>query len=100
MVKYKKKTQRMAVMEYLQTGHSITSLQAISLFGCTRLSGVIHYLRESHEIRTELLEVKTRYGVATIARYHLVNAKPQPEEHENQISFFDRAPKHLGKFPG
>ena len=78
----KSRTQRGDVLNYLKTGMHLTSIQAISQFGCTRLSGVIHYWRNrGHDIKTELIEVRGRYGPATVARYTM-----------KQISYLDPAP--------
>lgn len=37
--------QRAQVLDYLKRNGKITSMEAIELFGCTRLSGRIHDLR-------------------------------------------------------
>lgn len=51
----------------------ITSLEAIQLYGATRLSGVIYRLKHIHHLNiiTEQEKVPTRYGVAYVARYKL-----------------------------
>lgn len=51
----------------------ITSLEAIQLYGATRLSGVIYRLKNIHHLNiiTEQEKVPTRYGVAYVARYKL-----------------------------
>ena len=68
----KSRTQRGDVLNDLKTGLPLTSINAISQFGCTRLSGVIHYWRgRGHNIKTELIEVRTRYGHSTVARYSM-----------------------------
>lgn len=38
-------TQNKLIREYLESGHSITPLDALKLFGCFRLSARIHDLR-------------------------------------------------------
>ena len=50
---------------------SITSLQAITDLGNTRLSATIHTLRkEGYPIETESVKVKTRWGTTTtVANY-------------------------------
>ena len=55
--------QRAQVLDYLKRNGKITSMEAIELFGCTRLSGRIHDLRtEGYTILTEMTEGKTRSG--------------------------------------
>lgn len=70
-------TQEDLVMKHLQEHGSITSLDAIKLFGATRLSAIIYRLRHNRglEITSEYEKVTTRYGFKTkVARYIL---KPQ-----------------------
>ena len=56
-------TQRKQILEHLKKHGKITSMEAIELFGCTRLSGRIHDLRtEGYTILTEMTEGKTRSG--------------------------------------
>lgn len=65
-----KRTQKQDVLNYLKRYKSITSLKAIQLYGATRLSGIIYTLRsEGYDIKTDLKNVKTRYGNANIAVY-------------------------------
>ena len=70
----KTKSQKSEVLKYLQTHkRGITSLQAINLFGATRLSDIIFRLRqEGWDIITEMITKKNRYGhVTTYACYKL-----------------------------
>lgn len=54
------------VLNYLETHRGITSLEAIELFGDTRLSSTIHNLRKKgYTIVTVERECNTRYGTAT-----------------------------------
>lgn len=66
-------TQINDVKKYLEThSEGITSLQAIQMFGATRLSGIIYVLRNKHgmNIITENKTVKNRYGsTSNIAVY-------------------------------
>ena len=71
----KTKTQKSEILRYLMTHkRGITSIQAIELFGATRLSDIIFRLRkEGYDIVTEQVTRKTRYGhVTTFAVYKLV----------------------------
>lgn len=65
-------SQRRAVVDYLERYGSITSKEANEKLGCSRLAAHICYLRKhGWHITTEDVEVTTRYGKATIARYHI-----------------------------
>ena len=57
-----KTTQTSEVLKYLKEEGSITSLQAINLFGATRLSDIIFRLRKHHNIETQKILTKNRYG--------------------------------------
>ena len=68
-----KMTQEKAVLQHLKENGSITSWDAITLFGATRLSAIIYLLRkQGYEIDATDLTVKNRYGNATtVAKYIL-----------------------------
>lgn len=68
-----KMTQEKAVLQHLKENGSITSWDAITLFGATRLSAIIYLLRkQGYDIETTDLTVKNRYGNATtVAKYIL-----------------------------
>ena len=76
-----KKTQLQKVGEYLNAGHKLTSLEALNLFGVARLAAVVHKLRDrGTPVKTEMIEVRTRFGSATVARYFVEGARgPQRE---------------------
>lgn len=62
------------ILKYMETHkRGITPLTAMEKFGCMRLSGRIHDLRErGYEISSELVEVRNRYGEkCRVARYTL-----------------------------
>lgn len=66
------KTKR--ILEYLQTGRSITNMAAMQLYGETRLGDVIYRLRkQGYQIDTTMVERedeegKTVYGVYTLSK--------------------------------
>ena len=63
------------VKQWLESGKTITSKQAIDTLGCTRLSAVIFQLRHAYgmPIADELIEVKNRNGrYVKIAKYFLL----------------------------
>lgn len=68
-----RKTQQQAVLEWLQTGAGITSMEAFKHLGATRLSAIIFELRaKGHEIESENVQVKNRFGSpVTVVRYFL-----------------------------
>lgn len=66
-------TQTQAVLEWLQTNASISSMEAIQNFGATRLSAIIFNLRKhGYNIETVWCEGRDRFGNQTrFARYYL-----------------------------
>lgn len=71
-------TQNEMILKFLQThSEGITPNDAKDLFGCMRLSGRIHDLRDlGHIIKTEYETSKNKFGRnTTYARYKLVIGK-------------------------
>ena len=68
-----KKSQISEVIKHLRKYKSITSLEAIELYGATRLSSIIYILRDKgFGIETEMTQGKNRYGhVTNYAIYRL-----------------------------
>ena len=72
-----KNTYTYQVKNWLESGKSITSKQAIDEFGCTRLSAVIFVLRNEYAmpIIADEVQVKNRNNRwVKIAKYHLDSA--------------------------
>mgnify|MGYP001318059311 CR=1 FL=1 len=70
-------TQDNRILEHLKKGQTITALEALELFGCFRLSAVIHRLRENYEIDTNFV-TKRLYrsnDKKTFAEYVLIGEK-------------------------
>ncbi len=69
-------TKTKAVLDWLKTHDSISSMEAIENFGATRLAAIIFNLRErGHDIETVRCSDTDRYGnVVRFARYHLRDA--------------------------
>ncbi len=62
-------TQKDRILEYMKLGFSITPLEALSRFGCFRLSSIIYDLKaEKHRIHTELIQC----GKKRFAQYRLL----------------------------
>lgn len=68
-----RKTQKQAVLEWLQTGAGITSMEAFRELGVTRLSAIIFNLRkDGHDIEGESIESVSRFGAKVkFTRYRL-----------------------------
>lgn len=66
-------TQTEAILSHLKKHGSITSLDAIKKYGCTRLSGRIYDLKkEGVKISGYLVNVKNRFGdLCTVKKYYL-----------------------------
>ena len=65
-------TQKSKVMSHLQSGQSITPIDALERYGCFRLAAIIHTLKHDYgmDIKTELIKNKygTKYGKYTLAK--------------------------------
>ena len=72
------KARKDKILKYLKTHkRGITTLQAVNLFGETRLSGRIYDLRrDGHVIDSEWVEVMNRDGKKVqVVAYHLIKEK-------------------------
>ncbi|RLC36946.1 hypothetical protein DRH27_04450 [Candidatus Falkowbacteria bacterium] len=69
----KKLTQVEVIKRHLQSGKTITSLQAFKKWGITRLSAIIWTLRNEHGlfVRDETVVVQSRWQPTSVARYSL-----------------------------
>lgn len=74
-----------AVLQWLKTGASISSMEAIENFGATRLSAIIFNLKKKgHNIETVMCEGHDRYGnPMRFARYYL--RKPQTTSEDSVL---------------
>ena len=65
------------IMRHLHNKGPITSLQAINLYGITRLSAVIHSLRrkEHVDIKDQWLVVKNRFGHDSMVKEYYIERK-------------------------
>jgi hypothetical protein len=72
-VKVKKISQKDRVLQHLKDLNSITSWEAFSDYGITRLSAVIFNLKEyGHKISSEIIDSTNRYGNPThYSKYQL-----------------------------
>jgi len=55
-------TQKSKVREHLQSGQSITPIDALERYGCFRLAAIIHALKNDYGMNIETELVKNKYG--------------------------------------
>lgn len=68
-MKIKKPTQASRILDWLQSGKTITAIQALNHLGCFRLAARIEELRTSgHSIETQMVPLKE----TKVARYSLL----------------------------
>jgi len=62
-----------AVLSHLQQFGTITSIEAVEMFGATRLAAIVFELRKrGYKIRTEDVPFVDRFGSSGVcAKYHL-----------------------------
>lgn len=73
-----KQTQTEEVLAHLIKHGSITSLEAIKKYGCTRLSAMIYkYRARGYEIETHSKVVKNRYGNTTTYAVYILKEMPK-----------------------
>jgi len=70
------KGQKAAVLNYLKSGHTLTTKEAVDRFGCTRLPARISdYRAEGYRFAEEWVTGETRYGTPTrFKRYKLMES--------------------------
>lgn len=77
---YTRKTQRESIKQFLQAGNSLTSLEALSLFGAYRLAAHIHILKTRDGMQIETKMGRDHNGL-TYARYSLAKGTPMVPHH-------------------
>ena len=79
-----RKTKTSEVLRHLQEHGSITSLEAIELFGATRLSAIIFNLRRAgYDISTETVGAKDRYGHAVNYAKYIYHSRDELDEQKS-----------------
>jgi hypothetical protein len=69
-------SQLQEVLKYMQETGPITSIDAIKMFGATRLSAIIYDLKaKGHDIESEMVSVVNRYGKTTRVSSYTLEAK-------------------------
>lgn len=68
-----KKSRQQKLLKYLKTFKTITSLEAINMFGETRLSARIYDMKkDGYRFETSRVRVPTRDGWTYVAQYKLL----------------------------
>ena len=62
MEQTQKVTMKDRILDYIKAFKSITTFEAFTELGCTRLSEYIRQLREDYDVKDELLSRVNRYG--------------------------------------
>ena len=76
-----KKSQMLMIREHLRTKGTITSMEAIKLYGCTRLSAKIFNLkRAGWEIDSIPTPGTNRYGETTVFSTYRYVSEPERKE--------------------
>lgn len=74
------KGQRNAILNHLRNVGSITSMEAFNLYGVTRLSAIIHDLRDmGFPIHTIMVDGKTRFGDSTKYAKYILGKESEEE---------------------
>jgi|TARA_R100000093_G_C1902579_1_gene60329 hypothetical protein len=77
-------TQKSKIMSHLQSGQSITPIDALERYGCFRLAAIIHTLKNDYgmNIKTELIKNKygTKYGKYTMVNNPVYNSVMSEDE--------------------
>ena len=68
-----------AVLDHMKEHGSITQMEAIELFGATRLSAIVFNLRrKGHDIETVTMGTTDRYGHAVNYAKYVLHEKEEP----------------------
>ena len=62
-------TKKEMILQHLKKYRSITPKEAYFEYGSMRLGAVIFELRKDYKIRTNMIDVPTRFGNSTVAQY-------------------------------
>lgn len=62
-------TKKEMVLEHLKKYKTITPKEAYFEYGSMRLGAIIFELRKDYKIKTNLIDVPTRFGNSTVAQY-------------------------------
>ena len=77
------RTQVKAILAYLQDGKTLTGLEALDRFGCSRLAARIGDIKDAgYSIRSEMV---TLPGGKRVAEYRLAGTVPQREKVERMV---------------
>jgi len=75
---------KVAILDHMRDYGSITSMEAFSVFGVTRLSARILELREmGYDIETMMLETTTRFGETARYGKYILKGEPKHEQRKD-----------------
>ncbi len=93
----RKDAQKSQILQHLKRHGTITSMEAITLFGCTRLSGRIFDLRhEGYLIRSDKTEGKARNGNACQFTTYVYEGRLTEDGHLEPATWCDNRRLALG----
>ncbi|MCL1800267.1 MAG: helix-turn-helix domain-containing protein [Promicromonosporaceae bacterium] len=80
-------TQQAQVLAHLQSGQTLTPMQALDQFGSFRLATIIHRLRaDGHNILTEIPATGKKYAIYRLATGPVMDAlMPEPPAPARQV---------------
>ena len=79
-------SQNMAILSHLKSGKTVTSLEALNLFGCLRLGARISELRSLRwPINTDMINV----GKKRIAKYSITAAKEYWPDYSGPVTSYE-----------
>lgn len=68
-------TKKQAVLNHLLKFKKITPMEALREYGSMRLGAIIFDLRKKYNIKTNMIDVPTRFGNSTVAEYELITER-------------------------
>lgn len=63
------------ILKYMQDFGSITTFEAFTELGCTRLSEYIRQLRQDYQVDDEWISTKNRYGESVKYKKYILREK-------------------------
>ncbi len=92
----KKKTKHQKIKEHLESGKSITSMEAIREYNATRLAAIIFNLKKGGmKIESKDYTEKNRFGdIVRFTRYKCIDVM----QDKKQISMFTDSPKQFKRW--
>ena len=86
-----------SIKNHLNSGRTITPLEALDLYGCFRLAAVIFILKNEHGMNIKT-EEKTRTNGSGVSKRFAEYRCVSPEGDKEQINMFSDDPKKFKKW--